>query len=227
LVANVIVDGPTEIGDDTIVYAFAVIGSKGQDLKYQGDDDITGVKIGKRNRIREYATIQQGTPASHGTVVGDDCQIMINAHVAHDVQMGNDIILSNLVQLAGHVEVEDHAIISGASVVHQFCRIGKYAFIGGMTGVTVDIVPYCIAAGAPAKYQTINRVGLTRHGLTPEDIHAIHDVYSVAFAHNSDEPLEKRLKDVRKKIGSNPYALDALDFIENRSTRGINVNSKR
>ncbi|MDR1697079.1 MAG: acyl-ACP--UDP-N-acetylglucosamine O-acyltransferase [Rickettsiales bacterium] len=223
LVSHVVLDGKTEIGDDTMIYPFAAIGILGQDRKFQEDETMTGVRIGKRNKIREYVTIQSGTPASTGTEIGDDCQIMVNAHVGHDCKLGNDIVLSNLAQIAGHVEIEDHAIISAMSAVHQFCRIGRNAFLGGMSGAGNDIPPYSICDGVPAKYRTINRVGLTRHGFTNEDIHAIHAVYSALFDGDESVPLADRLKRVRREVNGNKYALDAIDFIENRSKRGINT----
>jgi len=226
LVSHVVVDGRTEIGEDTVIYPFAAIGMKGQDLKFQGDSEMTGLKIGKRCRIREYATIQSGTPASSGTRIGDDCQVMVNAHIAHDCQLGNNIVLSNLAQLAGHVEIEDFVIVSAMSAVHQFCHIGRNAFLGAMSGTAVDIPPYVIFEGLPAKYRTINKVGLTRHGFTNEDIHAVHLVYTAAFENAEGEALTERLKQVRKKVAGNSYALDAIDFIENRSTRGIAGGAK-
>jgi UDP-N-acetylglucosamine acyltransferase len=222
LVSHVVVIGKTEIGEDTIVYPFAVVGAKGQDLKFQEDESMSGLKIGKRCRIREYATIQSGTPASSGTEIGDDCQIMVNAHVAHDCRLGNGVVLSNLAQLAGHVEVGDFAIISAMSAVHQFCHIGAYAFLGAMSGTPVDIPPYVIYEGLPARYRTINKVGLARHGFSNDDIHAIHLVYSAVFG--ADGATSENLDKVKKQVGGNQYAMAAADFIENRSSRGISVN---
>lgn len=223
LVSHVVLDGRTSIGDDTVIYPFAVVGSKSQDLKFQEDESMTGVKIGKRCRIREYATINSGTPASTGTEIGDDCQIMIHAHVGHDCKLGNNIVLSNLVQLGGHVEIEDYANVSAGTFVHQFCRIGRNAFIGGMSGLGVDAVPYAIYDGRPAGYRTINKIGLTRHGFANEDLHAIYKVYSAVFGNFTDgSNVAERLKKIRKEIGGNKYALDAIDFIENRSKRGVN-----
>jgi UDP-N-acetylglucosamine acyltransferase len=222
LLSHVVIDGETEIGDDSIIYQFAVVGVKGQDLKFQEDETMTGTKIGKRCKIREYATVHSGTPASSGTVIGDDCQIMVNAHVAHDCLLGNNIVLSNLVQVAGHVEIEDNAIVSGGAMIHQFCRIGRNAFIGGMTGIGTDVPPYSLFDGRPGVYRTINKVGLLRYGFTPEDIRAVHNVYSAVYGRFDDgSTLEERLKKVRKEISDNKYALDALDFIENRSKRGV------
>ncbi|MCQ2575079.1 MAG: acyl-ACP--UDP-N-acetylglucosamine O-acyltransferase [Alphaproteobacteria bacterium] len=225
LISNVVIEGKTFINDDSIVYPFAVLGVMSQDLKWQEESAMTGLRIGKRCKIREYVTIHSGTPASNGTEIGDDCQIMVNAHIGHDCKVGNGVVMSNLVQVAGHVEVEDFAILSGGVMVLQFARIGRNAFIGGMSGVANDVLPYAIYDGARAIYRTINRVGLTRHGFTNEDIHAIHTVYSAVF-NDTEGDLETRLNKVRKEIKNNKYAMDALDFIENRSKRGIGTNRK-
>jgi UDP-N-acetylglucosamine acyltransferase len=146
---------------------------------------------------------------------------MINAHVGHDCKVGNGVVLSNVVQLGGHVEVEDFAIVSGGSMVHQFCRIGRNAFIGGMTGIGIDVPPYSIFEGRPGVYRTINKTGLLRHGFTNEDLHAIHKVYSAAFGGEGEGSIADKLKRVRKEVGGNKYAMDAIDFIENRSQRGM------
>ena len=223
LVSNVVIDGKTTIGDDSIVYPFAVLGVMSQDLKWQDEAAMTGLRIGKRCRIREYVTIHSGTPASDGTVIGDDCQIMVNAHVGHDCKVGNSVVMSNLVQVAGHVEVEDFAILSGAVVVLQFVRIGRNAFVAGTSGVGDDVLPYAIYEGARARYRTINRVGLMRHGFTNEDMHAIHSVYDAVF-HGTDGTIQDRLNRIRREVKNNKYAMDAIDFIENRSKRGIGTS---
>ena len=220
LVSHVVLGGKTSIGDDSIIYPFAVLGVMSQDLKWQDESAMTGLRIGKRCKIREYVTIHSGTPASDGTVIGDDCQIMVNAHVGHDCKVGNSVVMSNLVQVAGHVEIEDFAILSGGVMVLQFARIGRNAFIGGMSGVPNDILPYAIYDGPRATYRTINRVGLMRHGFTNEDMHAIHSVYSAVFRETGGTVAE-RLARVRKEVKNNKYAMDAIDFIENRSKRGI------
>ncbi len=217
LMSNVVIDGKTSVGDDSIVYPFAVLGVMSQDLKWQEESAMTGLTIGKRCKIREYVTIHSGTPASTGTVIGDDCQIMVNAHVGHDCQVGNGVVMSNLVQVAGHVEIEDNVILSGGVMVLQFARIGRNAFVGGMSGVGNDVLPYAIYDGTPrAMYRTINRVGLMRHGFTNEDMHAIHNVYSAVFK-EGEGTVAERLARVRKEVKNNKYAMDAIDFIENRS----------
>ncbi len=218
LVSHVVIENNTIIGDDTIVYPFAALGGLSQDLKWQDPESMTGLRIGKRCRIREYVTIHSGTPASNGTEIGDDCQIMVNAHVGHDCKVGNSVVMSNLAQLAGHVEVEDFAIISAGCMVLQFVHIGRNAFIGGMGGVGNDVVPYAIYEGARARYRTVNRLGLMRHGFTNEDIHAIHTVYNAVFK-ETDGVMAERLRRVRKEVKNNKYALDAIDFIENRVSK--------
>lgn len=224
LVSHVVIGGKTFIDDDTIVYPFAVLGVMGQDLKWQDEESMTGLKIGKRCKIREYVTIHSGTPASRGTLLGDDCQVQVNAHIGHDCLIGNNVVMSNLVQLAGHVEVEDNVILSAGCMVLQFVRIGRNAFIGGMSGLANDVVPYAIYEGRHATYRTINRVGLQRHGLTPEDMQAIHTVYSAVFANNQEESVADRLKKIRKDVKNNKFAMDAIDFVENRSKRGLTPN---
>lgn len=223
LKSNVIIEGKTEIGDDTVVYPFAVLGVMSQDLKWQDAAAMTGLRIGKCTRIREYVTVHSGTPASTGTEIGDDCQIMVAAHVAHDCKIASNVVLSNLVQIAGHVEIEDNAIVSACSAVHQFCRIGRNAFIGGMSGIGMDVPPYSIFDGRPGVYRTVNKVGLLRHGFTNEDLHAIHRVYSLIFGKEGEGSVADNLKKLRreKEISGNKYAMDAIDFIENRSKRGV------
>ncbi|MCQ2562353.1 MAG: acyl-ACP--UDP-N-acetylglucosamine O-acyltransferase [Alphaproteobacteria bacterium] len=220
LISNVVIDGKTTIGDDSIVYPFAVLGVMSQDLKWQDESAMTGLTIGKRCKIREYVTIHSGTPASTGTEIGDDCQIMVNAHIGHDCKVGNSVVMSNLVQVAGHVEVEDYAILSGGVMVLQFARIGRNAFVGGMSGVGNDVLPYAIYDGSRAIYRTVNRVGLMRHGFSNDDIHAIHTVYSAVFGSN-EGTVSERIDNIRKEVKNSKYALDAIDFIENRSKRGI------
>jgi len=147
---------------------------------------------------------------------------MINAHIGHDCKIGNGVVMSNLVQVAGHVEIEDNAIISASCGIVQFVRIGRNAFVAGMTGIATDVLPYSIFEGRHGVYRTINKLGLMRHGFTTEDIHAIHAVYTAFFAKDDDGTTSAdRLKKVRKEVKNNKYALDAIDFIENRSQRGV------
>lgn len=156
------IDGFTTIGEGTVIFPSASIGTKTQDLKYKGEQ--TFVTIGKNCQIREFVTINSSCQEGSIVSVGDNCLIMAYCHVAHNCTVGNRVIMSNGATLAGHVIVEDCAVISGLTAVHQFSRIGCYAMVGGMSRITHDVPPYTIGAGIPFKYGGLNLIGLKRHG---------------------------------------------------------------
>jgi len=217
LISNVIVEGRTEIGEETTVYPFTSIGLPPQDLKYRGED--TGVSIGDRNIIREYVTIHRASIGGDGvTVIGNDNFLMAYVHIAHDCRIGSHIIMANAATLAGHVTVEDYAVIGGLVAVHQFTRIGAYAMVGGFSGVGQDIPPYMIASGARARLFGLNTVGLKRHGFSDTSIAELKRAYKILFR-------EKRtLKDAIKKVQTElPYTDEIrhlIEFIE-KNKRGI------
>jgi UDP-N-acetylglucosamine acyltransferase len=155
------IDGYTTIGEGTVIYPSASIGTKTQDLKYKGEK--TFVTIGKQCEIREFVTINSSCIEGSEVSVGDECLIMAYSHVAHNCTVGNRVIMSNNATLAGHVIVEDCVIIGGLTAVHQFSRIGSYAMVGGMSRVTHDVPPYTIGAGSPFKFGGLNIIGLKRH----------------------------------------------------------------
>jgi UDP-N-acetylglucosamine acyltransferase len=168
--ASAVVDGWTEIGDDTEIYPFASIGQVPQDLKFRGEQ--TRLTIGRRNIFREFVTIHRGTRGGGGiTSIGDRNVFMAYVHVAHDCHVGNDTIFGNTATLGGHVTVEDFANISAGSGVHQFCRVGRHAFIGGYSVVTKDALPYARTVGSrPARIFGTNTIGLMRRGFPPDVI---------------------------------------------------------
>src|SRR5262249_42420076 len=168
--ASVVIDGWTTVGDETQIYPFASIGQVPQDLKFRGEQ--SELTIGARNIFREFVTIHRGTRGGGGgTTIGDGNVFMAYVHVAHDCHVGNDTIFGNTATLGGHVTVEDFANISAGSGVHQFCRVGRHAFIGGYSVVTKDALPYARTVGSrPARIFGINTVGLQRRGFTPETI---------------------------------------------------------
>jgi UDP-N-acetylglucosamine acyltransferase len=168
--ANAVIDGSTEIGDGTEVYPFASIGLVPQDLKFKGEE--TRLVIGRQNVFREFVTIHRGTRGGGGmTRIGDRNVFMAYVHVAHDCQVGHNTIFGNMATLGGHVTVEDFANISAGSGVHQFCRVGSHAFIGGYSVITKDALPYARTVGSrPARIFGINTVGLQRRGFPPETI---------------------------------------------------------
>ena len=168
--ASAVVDGWTEIGDDTEIYPFASIGQVPQDLKFRGEQ--TRLTIGRRNIFREFVTIHRGTRGGGGlTSIGDRNVFMAYVHVAHDCHVGSDTIFGNTATLGGHVTVEDFANISAGSGVHQFCRVGRHAFIGGYSVVTKDALPYARTVGSrPARIFGTNTIGLMRRGFPPDVI---------------------------------------------------------
>lgn len=173
-----VVTGLTEIGDDTVVFPFACVGEVPQDLKYQGEE--TRLIIGKRNRIREGATLNTGTTGGGGvTRVGDDCLFMTGAHVGHDVIVGDRVVMANQAALAGHCVIEDDVIIGGLSGIHQFVRIGKGAIIGAVTMVTNDVIPYGLVQGPRGALDGLNLVGLKRKGVDRSDITALRAAYQM------------------------------------------------
>ena len=168
--ASCVIDGWTEIGEGTEIYPFASIGLVPQDLKFQGEE--TRLVIGKHNIFREFVTIHRGTRGGGGmTVIGDRNVFMAYAHIAHDCHVGNHTIFGNMATLGGHVTVQDYANISAGSGVHQFCRIGRHAFIGGYSVVTKDALPFARTVGSrPARIFGVNAVGLTRRGISADVI---------------------------------------------------------
>ena len=167
--ATAIVDGWTEIGDETEIFPFASIGLIPQDMKFQGEE--TRLVIGRRNIFREFVTIHRGTRGGGGvTTIGDRNVFMAYVHVAHDCQVGNDTIFGNMATLGGHVTVEDFANVNAGSGVHQYCRVGRHAFIGGYSVVTKDAVPFARTVGNRARIYDLNTIGLKRRGFSPDVI---------------------------------------------------------
>ncbi|MEQ1727447.1 MAG: acyl-ACP--UDP-N-acetylglucosamine O-acyltransferase [Vicinamibacterales bacterium] len=167
--ASAVVDGWTEIGEGTEIYPFASIGLAPQDLKYKGEP--TRLVIGTRNVFREFVTIHRGTVGGGGiTEIGDNNVFMAYVHVAHDCHVGNNTIFGNMATLGGHVHVEDFANVSAGSGVHQFCRVGRYAFIGGYSVVTKDALPYARTVGNRARIYGLNTIGLIRRGFSSDTI---------------------------------------------------------
>jgi len=174
--ASAVIDGWTEIGDETQVFPFASIGLMPQDLKYRGEE--TRVRIGRKNVFREFVTIHRGTQGGGGlTSIGDRNLFMAYVHVAHDCRIGSHTIFGNAATLGGHVWVEDFATISAFSGVHQFCRVGEHAFIGGYSVVTKDAMPYAKTVGNRARIYGLNTVGLMRRGFSEETLSKLKRAY--------------------------------------------------
>lgn len=178
LKSHVVIDGDTHIGDDTVVFSFAVIGEIPQDLKFGGEKTL--LRIGARNRIREHVTMNTGTASGGGeTRIGDDGLFMAGCHIAHDAQIGNRVIVVNSSAVAGHCIIEDDVIIGGLCGVHQFVRIGQGAIIGAVTMVTKDVVPHGLVQAPRGALDGLNLVGLKRKGVDRSDITALRAAFQM------------------------------------------------
>ena len=211
LESHVVVDGNTRIGSETHVFPFVSIGLAPQDLKYGGEP--TAVKIGERNNIREFVTVHRGTAGGGGlTKIGSDCLLMAQAHVAHDCKIGDHVIMANAATLAGHVEIADRANVGAYSGVHQFCRIGFEAFVGGYSVVVKDAPPFAIIQGNHAKCFGLNRVGMRRRGYSKETIEKLNHAYHLFLSSklNTTQAVEK----MRLEIADCKEVEMLIEFIE-------------
>ena len=218
LAAHAVIERNTRIGAGVKVGYGTIIGNDPQDLKYKGEE--TWVEIGDGTIIREYCTINRGTTATGKTAIGQRCFIMTYVHIAHDCVIGNDVILANGIQMAGHVSVEDRAIVSGLVPIHQFVRIGTYAFVGGGSRVNQDVPPFTKAVGNPVHLYGLNSVGLQRAGFSPDVKLALKRAYRLLF--NSDLTVSQGIARARMELPQVPEVEKFLSFIE-ASQRGVMV----
>jgi UDP-N-acetylglucosamine acyltransferase len=215
--SHAVVDGRTSIGNETHVFPLVSIGLAPQDLKYGGEP--TAVEIGERNHIREFVTIHRGTAGGGGvTRIGDDNLLMAQAHVAHDCQLGSNIIMANAATLAGHVEIADRSSVGAYSGVHQFCRVGFEAFVGGYSVVVKDAPPFAIIQGNHAKCYGLNRLGLRRRGYSKETIEKLNHAYHLYLSAklNTTQAVER----MREEIKDCKEVDLLIEFIET-SKRGV------
>ncbi|HEV2558839.1 MAG TPA: acyl-ACP--UDP-N-acetylglucosamine O-acyltransferase [Microvirga sp.] len=218
LISHVAVAGRTTIGPRTRIYPFASVGHAPQDLKYAGEPST--LTIGADCTIREGVTMNPGTAGgTMKTVVGDRCLFLANSHVAHDCTVGNNVIFSNNAMLAGHCTIQDFVIIGGGAGVHQFVRIGQHAFVGGMSAIENDVIPYGMAIGNRAHLAGLNIIGLRRRGFTREQIHDIRRAYRLLFA--DEGTLSERVEDVAAEFSTHPFVHEILDFIREGKERAI------
>ena len=218
LIAHIVVDGRTTIGEKTRIFPFASIGLEPQDLKYRGEK--SRLVIGRHNTIREHVTMNPGTEGGGMvTRVGDHGLFMVGAHVAHDCQIGDHVIMANNATLAGHVVVEDYALLGGLSAVHQFVRIGQHAMIGGMSGVERDVIPYGQVMGDRARLSGLNIIGMQRRGFSREDIQTLRSAYQFLFS--ADGTFNDRVTEMAERFGGVAPVDDIIAFIRADSTRAI------
>ncbi|MCX5687826.1 MAG: acyl-ACP--UDP-N-acetylglucosamine O-acyltransferase [Candidatus Omnitrophica bacterium] len=210
------IEGYATIGEGTCIFTGAVIGSAPQDLKYKGKKSF--LKIGKKNVIREYVTMNPGTEEGSFTSVGDENLFMAYSHVAHDCRVGNNCVIANVGTLAGHVTLEDKVVLGGFAGVHQFTRVGKMSIIGGCSKVVQDVPPFSTCDGNPAKVYGLNLIGITRAGM-PKDAQArLRRAFKILF--HSGLILKNGIEKVKKNIGSFEEIEYLLNFIKN-SERGV------
>lgn len=215
--SHCVIDGRTRIGDESHIYPFVSIGLPPQDLKFAGEQ--TETEIGRRNRIREFVTIHRGTKGGGGiTRTGDDCFFMAQAHIAHDCLIGHNVIMANAATLAGHVEVADGANIGAYSGVHQFCRVGREAYVGGYSVVVKDALPFALTVGNHARCYGLNKVGVRRRGYSRETIDALHHAFHLLLAAklNTSQAVER----IRAEITAVAEVDELVLFIES-SKRGV------
>jgi UDP-N-acetylglucosamine acyltransferase len=208
----------TKIGKNNIIGPYAVIGTPPQHLEYKGEE--TWVEIGDGNIIREFATIHRGTAKDQGlTRIGNNCMLMSYVHIAHDCFVEDNVIMANGATLGGHVRVGKRVVMGGFSAVHQFCRIGAYAFIGAMSGVDKDVPPFVKVFGIPAKIQGLNLVGLRRAGFTKEDIRKLSQALGIFL--DGPSTLKEVIVELKDVFGDDPLIAELITFLENPSRQGI------
>ncbi len=218
LIANLYIEGPTWIGEDNLFYPFSSVGMASQDRKYKGERAET--RIGDRNSIREFVTIHRGTQGGGLlTSIGSDNLLMTYSHVAHDVRIGDHVILGNSVGLAGHVTIEDWVDVSPFSGVHQFCRIGRHAFIGPYSVVKQDVMPYSLTSNKPElSVFGANSIGLERRGFDKTTIEALQTAFRLLTRAqlNTSQAIER----IRAEVATCAEIEELLGFIR-ASERGV------
>jgi UDP-N-acetylglucosamine acyltransferase len=220
LVSHVVVAGRTSVGARTRIFPFASIGHQPQDLKYHGEP--SSLTIGADCLLREGVTMNPGTEGGGmATVIGNACTFLANSHVGHDCHVGNNVIFSNNVMLAGHVTVGDYAGLMGGAAVHQFTRVGPHSFLGGMSGLENDLIPYGMALGNRAHLSGLNIIGLQRRGFSREQIHSLRRAYRLLFA--DEGTLSERTEDVEKEFEDHPIVKEIVAFIRAGGKRGLCV----
>lgn len=218
LISHAIVDGVTEVGEDCVLHPFACLGGPPQHSAHKGER--TRVVIGPRNVFREHATVHAGTAGGRGvTTIGADGLFMVSAHIAHDCIIGDKVTMAPSVAVGGHVQVADFVFLGGLAAIHQFTRIGRYAFVGGGGIVTKDVIPYGSVWGNHAHLEGLNLVGLKRRSFTREQINTMRAAYRLLFA--DEGTFQERLDDVEGTYASVPEIMEIVAFIREDANRPL------
>ncbi len=218
IASHVVVEGRTEIGDNVRIFSFAAVGTPPQDIKYHGEP--SRLTVGANSVIREHATLNPGTEGGGMlTRVGENCLIMIGAHVAHDCDIGDNVILVNNVVLGGHVSIGDHAVVGGQSAVHQYVRIGAHAMIGGKSGIDTDVIPFGVAVGNRAELEGLNLVGMKRRGFARDEIHSLRKAYRELFSEKGS--WEERLDAMQAEFSGIGAVDQVIEFLRAETSRAL------
>lgn len=224
LKSHVVIDGRTQIGARTVVYPFAVLGGPPQHLGYRGED--TAAIIGADCIIREHSTVNLGTVSGRGqTVIGDKCFLMTGAHIAHDCVVGSNVIFANNATLGGHVTIGDFVFLGGLCAIHQFCRVGANAFIGGCAAVPTDVIPYGSANGNHAVLAGLNLVGMKRRGMARAAIHDVRAAFKALFA--PEDSFAERVDRVAHDFAASPDVMRIVEFIREDTRRPLMAPPRR
>ena len=217
--SHINIQGDVEIGRNTEIFPFVSIGSIPQDLKYRGEK--TKVIIGSNCKIREYVTVNIGTEGGGKlTSLGDNCLLMVGTHIAHDCIVGNNVIFANHSTLAGHVVIHDNVVVGALSAIHQFSRIGEGAMIGGMSGVTADVVPFATVIGNRAKLSGLNILGLKRRLTKKREMSELRKVFKYIF-YDKKNTFKLRINEVKDKKYKEKTIKVLLDFLSSDSERSF------
>ncbi len=215
--SHVVLDGRTTIGPACDIYPFASIGLQSQDLKFK-PGNVTYTHIGSHTIIREHVTIHSGTEDGSNTAIGDHCALLALSHVGHNCQVGHHVILSHGATLGGHAVIEDYCNLGGLSAVHQYVRIGENAMLAGMARLVQDVLPFTIAEGAPAVMRSINKIGMGRRNIPPQEINQVHRAFRIIF--KKGLRLEEAIEHLHREFPEHKLVGAMIDFIR-RSERGL------
>ena len=213
--SHAVIDGCTEIGANNQIFPGAAIGLEPQDLKYKGANSL--VKIGDKNQIREYVTINKATEEGEATIIGNNNLLMAYSHVAHNCVVENNVIIANNVAMAGHVYIESQAVVSGVLGIHQFVHIGQMAMVGGMSRINRDVPPYMLVEGNPAKVRSLNFVGLKRKGFSKEELSNLKKAFRILYSESLS--LEKAIAKLELLEPSQPIQ-NLRNFLQLSSSDG-------
>ena len=211
------IEGPTLMGKENRVFSHACVGFEPQDLKFVGE--VTRLEVGDRNNFREFCSVHRGTGAGGAvTTIGDDSLFMAYTHIAHDCLVGSRTVFANAATLAGHVEIGDDATISAFSSIHQFCRVGRHAYVGGYSVVTQDALPFVKTVGGKPSCYGLNRIGLERKGFSKESLQSLETAYRVLVRQGKN--LASALEELAALNSEDAAVQDLIDFVKT-SARGV------